>query len=147
MVYTTGEMTQVFIGTLARQSGLPIKTIRYYEEVGLLPKPSRTPAGYRLYAPDAADRLVFIKKAQNLGLRLDEIREILDLADRGRCPCGHVQDLLKKRFKELQQKIADLRLIEGRVERAIRQGCPPHFRPKGKAICPTIDRQPARKGR
>lgn len=131
-------MKPIFIGVVAKQSGLPIKTIRFYEGVGLLPKPHRTASGYRLYEPETADRLQFIKKAQNLGLKLDEIREILDLADRGRCPCGHVQDVLKKRLKELQQKIADLRLVEGRVRSAIRRGCPPSFKPKGKAICPTI---------
>jgi len=136
-------MPQTFyISTLSKQAGVPVKTIRYYEDVGLLPKPSRTVSGYRLYAPDSADRLHFIKKAQNLGLRLDEIKEILDLADRGRCPCGHVQTFLKNRLRELQQKIADLRLIERRVKAAVRRGCPPTFRPKGKAICPTIQRQP-----
>lgn len=140
-------MSHIFIGVLSKQSGLPIKTIRYYEAVGLLPKPQRTASRYRLYAPETADRLQFIKKAQNLGLRLNEIKEILDLADRGRCPCGHVQTVLKKRLKELQQKIADLRLVEGRVRSAIRRGCPPSFKPKGKAICPTIERQPAAKGR
>lgn len=141
MVYTTTKMTPSFIGTVAKRAAVPIKTIRYYEEIALLPKPARTSAGYRLYAPDTVDRLQFIKKAQNLGLRLDEIKEILDLADRGRCPCGHVQDLLKKRLTELQRKIADLRMIERRVQGAVRQGCPPNFKPRGKAICPTIDRQ------
>jgi len=136
-----------YISRLAKQAGVPIKAIRYYEDVGLLPKPSRTASGYRLYSPDSADRLHFIKKAQNLGLRLDEIKEILDLADRGRCPCGHVQAFLKTRLRELQQKIADLRLIERRVKLAVRQGCPPNFKPKGKAICPTIQRQPTTKGR
>jgi DNA-binding transcriptional MerR regulator len=141
-------MVQTFyINMLSKQAGVPVKTIRYYEEVGLLPKPSRTASGYRLYAPDTTDRLQFIKKAQNLGLRLDEIKEILDLADRGRCPCGHVQMFLKNRLRELQQKIADLRLIERRVQQAVRQGCPPNFKPKGKAICPTIQRQSAKKGR
>jgi len=141
-------MAQTFyISALARHAGVPVKTIRYYEDVGLLPKPQRTVSGYRLYAPDTADRLQFIKKAQNLGLRLDEIKEILELADRGRCPCGHVQTFLKKRLAELQQKIADLRLIERRVKLAVRQGCPPNFKPKGKAICPTIQRQPTTKGR
>lgn len=134
-------MTLFFIGTLAQHSGVPIKTIRYYEEIGLLRRPSRTPAGYRLYAPETADRLLFIKKAQNLGLRLQDIREILDLADRGRCPCGHVQTVLRKRLTELQQKISDLRLIEQRVKAAVRRGCPPNFKPKGKAMCPTIQRQ------
>ena len=134
-------MRQAFIGAIARHASIPIKTIRYYEEVGLLPKPARTAAGYRLYSPDAVDRLQFIKKAQHLGLRLDDIRDILDLADRGRCPCGHVQGVLKRRLMELQQKIADLRLIEQRVTAAIRRGCPSNFKPRGSAICPTIDRQ------
>lgn len=135
-------MAQTFyISTLAKQAGVPVKTIRYYEDVGLLPKPSRTASGYRLYAPDSADRLQFIKKAQNLGLRLGEIKEILDLADRGRCPCGHVQAFLKNRLRELQEKIADLRLIERRVKWAVKQGCPPNFKPRGKAVCPTIQRQ------
>lgn len=143
-----GEMAQTFyISALAQQAGVPVKTIRYYEDVGLLPKPSRTASGYRLYAPETSDRLVFIKKAQNLGLRLEEIKEILELADRGRCPCGHVQTVLKNRLRELQQKIADLRLIERRVKLAVNQGCPPNFKPRGKAICPTIQRQPAKTGR
>jgi len=135
-------MSRNFIGVIATQAGVPIKTIRYYEDVGLLPKPARTSSGYRLYDRVVVDRLQFIKKAQHLGLRLDEIKEILDLADRGRCPCGHVQDFLKKRLKDLQQKIADLRLLEGRIRQAVQRGCPPNFRPRGKAICPTIERQP-----
>lgn len=136
----------LYISALSKQAGVPVKTIRYYEDMGLLPKPSRTASGYRLYAPDIADRLQFIKKAQNLGLRLDEIKEIVDLADRGRCPCGHVQMFLKTRLRELQQKIGDLRLIERRVKLAVRQGCPPNFKPRGTAICPTIQRQPTTKG-
>jgi len=138
-------MNQGFIGTLAKQAGVPIKTIRYYEDVGLLPKSTRTAAGYRLYSPDAVDRLQFIKKAQSLGLRLEDIKEILELADRGRCPCGHVQHLLKLRLQELNRKIADLHLIQRRIIQAVRGGCPPRFRPHGKAVCPTIDRQPLRR--
>jgi len=109
--------------------------------VGLLPRPGRTASGYRLYAPDIVHRLQFIKKAQSLGLRLTDIKEIADLADRGRCPCGHVQRVLRARLQELQRKITDLRVVEQRVKRAIRKGCPPNFKPRGKAICPTIDRQ------
>ncbi len=138
-------MSQAFIGALAKQASVPIKTIRYYEEVGLLPKPARTVSRYRLYAPETVDRLQFIKKAQNLGLRLQEIKEILDLADRGRCPCGHVQHLLKLRLQELNRKIADLHLITRRIIQARRSGCPPRFRPHGKAVCPTIDRQPVQR--
>lgn len=135
-------MAQSFIGVIAKQTGVPIKTIRYYEEAGLLSKPARTASRYRLYAPETVNRLQFIKKAQNLGLRLADIKEILDLADRGRCPCGHVQQLLRKRLDELRQKIVDLRSLERRVALATQRGCPPNFRPRGKAICPTIQRQP-----
>lgn len=134
-------MGQAYIGALAEKAGVPIKTIRYYEDLGLLQKPKRTPSGYRLYGPESADRLAFIKKAQSLGLRLDEIKEILDLADRGDCPCGHVQEVLENRLMELRQKISDLRLVERRIESAVRKGCPPNFKPRGKAVCPTIDRQ------
>jgi len=141
MVYTTIEMTPLFIGAVAKQAAVPIKTIRYYEEIGLLPKPVRTASRYRLYSPEIMDRLRFIKKAQSLGLRLENIKEILELADRGRCPCGHVQRLLKFRLQELNRKIADLHLIKRRITQARRSGCPPRFRPHGKAVCPTIERQ------
>ena len=140
-------MNNHFIGAIAKQAGVPIKTIRYYEEVGLLPKPPRTASRYRLYSSGTVDRLVFIKKAQNLGLRLHDIKEILDLADRGRCPCGHVQQVLKTRLAELKRKIADFRLLERRIQQAIQRGCPPSFKPRGRAVCPTIERQPIMKGR
>ncbi|PIQ84623.1 MAG: heavy metal-responsive transcriptional regulator [Candidatus Omnitrophica bacterium CG11_big_fil_rev_8_21_14_0_20_63_9] len=134
-------MTSSFIGTIAKQASVPIKTIRYYEDVGLLPKPARTVTRYRLYSPEVVDRLQFIKKAQSLGLRLDDIKEILDLADRGRCPCGHVQRVLQARRQELRRKIEDLRLVERRIAKAVQTGCPRNFKPRGKALCPTIDRQ------
>ncbi len=134
-------MRPCFIGVLACQAGVPIKTIRYYEEVGLLPKAARTLSGYRLYPPQTVDRLQFIRQAQSLGLRLSDIKEIMDLADRGRCPCGHVQRVLRTRLRELKQKIHAMRLVERRVAQAVRTGCPPNFRPRGSAICPTIQRQ------
>lgn len=134
-------MTTSFIGAVATEAGVPIKTIRYYEDLGLLPRPSRTASRYRVYPPEVVDRLQFIKKAQQLGLSLHDIKEILELADRGRCPCGHVQHLLQIRLQELNRKIADLHLITRRITQAIRSGCPPRFRPRGKAVCPTIERQ------
>ena len=109
-------MGQPFIGAIAREAGVPIQTLRYYEQRGLLPKPQRNLSGYRLYNQEVVDRLQFIKKAQNLGLRLEDIKKILDLADRGRCPCGHVQHLLKLRLQELNRKIADLHLITRRYD-------------------------------
>src|SRR5690606_16567547 len=77
------EEARMRIGELAERLGVNPKTIRYYESIGLLSPPERTPAGYRIYGEDALERLTFIKTAQRLGITLDETREILALRDRG----------------------------------------------------------------
>jgi MerR family transcriptional regulator, copper efflux regulator len=79
----------VRIGDLARRSGVTAKTIRYYEPIGLVEPPARTPAGYRDYEPAALERLEFIRAAQAVGLTLGEIRSIIALRDGGQTPCGH----------------------------------------------------------
>ena len=104
-----------YISAIAKSANVPVKTIRYYEDIGVLPKPKRTSSGYRVYDGNAVDRLVFIKKAQSLGLRLEDVKEILELVDRGRCPCGHVQRVLKARLGELRVKITDLKTVERRL--------------------------------
>ena len=71
------------IGELAGRLGVNPKTIRYYESIGLLPDPGRTPSGYRVYDEDAVDRLRFIRTAQRLGVTLDEVKEILGFRERG----------------------------------------------------------------
>lgn len=138
-------MKPLFIGKIAEQAGVPVKTIRYYEEVGLLPRTGRNSAGYRTYALPVIARLVFIKQAQSLNLTLDEIKSILDLVDRGGCPCGHVQDTLKQTLQKLRQKIADLQEIEKKLVVAMRQKYPPDFKPTGSAICPKIQQKPKKK--
>ncbi|GJL52973.1 MAG: hypothetical protein NPIRA02_01050 [Nitrospirales bacterium] len=139
------SMKPLLIGNIAKQAGVPIKTIRYYEEVGLLPKPIRTSAGYRTYALSVIDRLQFIKKAQTLGLTLKDIQSILNLADRGSCPCGHVQRTLKQSLQGLRQKIADLQELEKKLVGAMRQKCPTDFRPSCSAVCPKIQRKPRKR--
>jgi DNA-binding transcriptional MerR regulator len=138
---------RVFIGRLAKETGVPIKTIRYYEDVGLLPKAPRTESGYRLYGQGTAELLGFVKKAQNLGLSLSEIREILQLSSRGRCPCGHVQQLLRKHLKELEEKMRDWRALRRRIFQALRK---PPTSPKqvsGIALCPQIAKLPSPRGK
>jgi len=139
--------SDVFIGRLSRQTGVPIKTIRYYEDVGLLPKPSRTESGYRLYDLGTAELLGFVKKSQNLGLSLSEIREILELSSRGRCPCGHVQQLLKKHLTELEDKMRDWRALRQRILQALRKRVISPKQISGIALCPQIARLPSPKGR
>jgi DNA-binding transcriptional MerR regulator len=96
------------IGELAERAGVNPKTIRYYESVGVLPEPARTDAGYRTYDPEDVDRLAFVRRAQQLGLTLDEIREILALRERGARPCGYVLDVARGRLGEIDRRIAEM---------------------------------------
>ncbi|TDD16812.1 heavy metal-responsive transcriptional regulator [Nonomuraea diastatica] len=96
------------IGTLAAAAGLSAKTIRFYEQAGLLPAPPRTPAGYRDYPAEAADRLAFIRDAQAAGLSLAEIRGVLAIRDAGQPPCRHVTTLIETHLGHVDQRIAEL---------------------------------------
>jgi DNA-binding transcriptional MerR regulator len=98
------------IGDLARITGLSIKTIRYYESRGLLEKPPRTEGGYRLYGPEEVARLRFVQRAKLLGLTLEEIREMVELA--ARCNEGELvprlEQLLEAKLEETERKLAEL---------------------------------------
>jgi MerR family transcriptional regulator, copper efflux regulator len=107
------------IGELAAVSGVPAKTIRYYEDIGVLDPPARTPSGYRDYTPDATDRLAFIRSAQAVGLTLGEIRGILALRDRGTSPCGHVLDLITARAADLDRRISELQRLRTELGRLV----------------------------
>lgn len=96
------------IGELARQTGVSVKTIRFYEQVGVLPPPPRMENNYRLYSPDMVDRLRFITHARSLGLSLREIAAILALSDRGEPPCGEMLASLDRQIAAIDQRIADL---------------------------------------
>ena len=104
-------MSAVRIGELADRLGVTTKTVRFYESIGLLPDPARTPSGYRDYAETDAERLTFIKTAQRLGLSLDEIREIIALRDRGQQPCGYVAAVLRRQVAELDRRIREMRQL------------------------------------
>lgn len=93
---------------MAEKVSLPTKTIRYYEEIGLLPPPERSANGYRTYDASACDRLRFVKAAQAVGFSLGEIREILAFRERGEEPCAHVLDLVDRRARDISEKIATL---------------------------------------
>jgi DNA-binding transcriptional MerR regulator len=78
----------LLIGQLSERVGVSTKTIRYYEEVGLLPRASRSEGGYRLYSVEDEGRLQFVASARRVGFALGEIKEMLALRERGRPPCG-----------------------------------------------------------
>lgn len=99
------------IGELAEELELNPRTLRFYESVGLLPEPDRTPSGYRDYSDDDLERVRFIKSAQRLGLSLDDIKEILAFKDRGDLPCDYVLSVIDKEAYALDQKIAELQAL------------------------------------
>jgi DNA-binding transcriptional MerR regulator len=107
------------IGELARRSGVPTKTLRYYEEIGLIEPPARTASDYRDFSDDVLDRLGFIRSAQALGLTLGEIRSIVALRHNGEVPCGHVLDLLCARTAEIDRTIRQLKVLRAELRQLV----------------------------
>lgn len=105
------------IGEIAKHTGLTIKTIRYYEEYGLLkPTVQRARSGYRLFNIRVLNRLAFIKRAQFFGLRLDEIDKILEIHDQSQLPCGHVKHLLEAKLEEVNTKKEALDTLQAELQ-------------------------------
>jgi DNA-binding transcriptional MerR regulator len=101
-------MTQLSVAALARLVGVAPDTVRYYEKIDLLPPVGRTASSYRLYDDTSVDRMRFIQGAQRLGLRLADIKTLLEVRDTGICPCEPAEDLLRKRIGELDAELARL---------------------------------------
>jgi len=101
-------MERLTIGHLAQLGGVNLETIRYYERRGLIPKPGRTAAGYRQFPPDAARRLRFIKRAQELGFSLDEVRELLALGADPRQNRATIRARAHVKLDDINRKIAAL---------------------------------------
>lgn len=109
------------IGELAGRSGVPAKTIRYWEERGVLPEADRTASGYRHYGPGTLGRIEFIRRAQAAGFTLDQIRQVLDIGDDGRPPCAHVAALIDRRLADVEARIAELRATRRHLRRLARR--------------------------
>lgn len=125
---------EIGIGAASRRSGCTVETIRYYERIGLVPKPQRMASRYRLYAPADVQRLMFIRRARELGFALDEIRDLLRLAADAVDPCAAVREVAAGHLGDVRAKIADLREMERVLAEAVRQ-CESGTR----ASCPIID--------
>lgn len=107
------------ISQVASEVGVRPDTIRYYERVGLLPSPDRSPNGYRIYGEEDVERLRFIRGAQRLGLKLRDIRELLSIRDKGVCPCGHTATLVNQRLTDVDGQIASLKRLRGEMARLL----------------------------
>jgi DNA-binding transcriptional MerR regulator len=108
----TGALT---VGQLAARAGVRTDTIRYYERSGLLPAPRRTDGDHRRYGAADLDRMLFIRGAQRLGLRLAEIRDLLSVRDTGTCPCGPAEAVLREHVSEIDREMARLRALRAEL--------------------------------
>jgi len=132
------EQTKL-IGSVAKESGVPIKTIRYYEELGLLKTSGRTEGGFRIFNPDVLTRLNFIKRAQRLGLSLAEIKEFLDIHDQGELPCEHVKTKLEDKISEIERQIQQLQILKLELK-GLLSGWETIPENPEQTICPIIER-------
>lgn len=107
------------IGQLARETGTKVQTIRYYEQIGLLPDPGRSTGGQRRYAAHHLDRLAFIRHARQLGFPLASIRELLELADHPRHPCAEADRIARRQLKQVERRIQRLEALRGELNRMI----------------------------
>lgn len=136
----------MLIGELAARAGVRPSTVRYYERAGVLREPPRTPTGYRDYGEEELTRLRFVRTAQSLGLRLDEVSEILSIRESGDRPCPRVLGILEGRARELSERIAALERLREELDRAIRRSRAAVS--SHGDICPVIERAgAARDGR
>jgi Zn(II)-responsive transcriptional regulator len=119
------DMDNLTIGKLAKQLGLGVETLRYYERRGLIEPRRRTAAGYRLYDPDALRRLRFIRRAQALGFSLDEIAELLALSERPADSAAEVKRLTQAKIDDIETRIRDLERMRTALQ-ALEVICPGH---------------------
>ncbi len=140
MTSADDHQTRLKIGQIARQSGLSVKTIRYYEDLGLLaPTVDRTESGYRMFAPEVLVRLSFIKRAQRLGLSLEEIEQILQVYDHGDLPCQEVKQHLETKILEVEHRIQELQALQQELRHLLGgwQDRPPS-EAAAQTICPNL---------
>jgi DNA-binding transcriptional MerR regulator len=110
------------IGELARETGVKVVTVRYYEQVSLLPKPERTSGNFRSYTAEHLARLQFIRRSRDLGFSLDQIRELLRVASNDAPSCAEVCRIAERHLEEIEAKLADLNRLSSELRR-IRSSC------------------------
>ncbi len=115
-------MTSYPIGAAARRTGVKVPTIRYYEQIGLVPMPCRTDGNRRLYTERDLRRLAFIRHARELGFAIEAIRALLSLQDDPSRPCGTADAIAKARLAEVKQRIRSLTALKAELELMV-EGC------------------------
>lgn len=129
------------IGQLAGRAGVNIQTVRYYERRGLMPRPARTGAGYRQYRPEAANRLRFIRRAQDLGFSLEEIAELLALRVKHASACAPVEARAWAKIAIVDRKIDELQRMK-RTLRRLAAACKARESTSDCPILEALEEQP-----
>jgi len=109
----------VSIGELSRRTGVKVPTIRYYEQVGLMPAPPRTEGKQRRYGPAAVDRLNFIRHARELGFEVDAIRELLAMSAQPDCSCAEMDQITRRHLSEVDRRIAHLTALRAELQQMV----------------------------
>ncbi len=121
-------------GGLSSETGVNIETIRYYEKIGLMPDPARSPGGHRVYSRAHLKRLFFIRRSRELGFTLREVGELLDLVDGGRYTCDQIRDRAVVHLDEVAEKIHDLQRMQRTLSELVSK-CKGDLAPE----CPIVD--------
>ena len=109
------------IGTLGKKTGTKVQTIRYYEQIGLMPEPGRTGGGQRRYDDAQLDRLSFVRHARQLGFSLEAIRELLDLSDDPNRPCQEADAIARRQLIQVEQRMARLEALQKELKRMVHE--------------------------
>jgi MerR family transcriptional regulator, copper efflux regulator len=131
------------IGNVARRVGIRPSAIRYYETQDILQPTMRGANGYRSYSDEAVKLLLFVKRAQALGITLKEIKPLLNLATQGQRPCTHVKQLARNHLREVNDKIRELQGLRNELRTLLRRKA---GRPHGNEVCPIIEGRTANVG-
>ncbi len=131
---TNPRASTLAIGALSSRTGVNIETIRYYERIGIMPAPPRTSGGRRTYGPEQVRQLAFVKRARELGFRIDDIRVLLALAEPGHVSCADVRRIAMTHLEEVRAKLADLARLENILAETVAR-CSGEKAP----ACPVLD--------
>lgn len=115
-------MRPISIGKAAKESGVKVPTIRYYEQIGLLAAPERTESNRRTYTDDDIRRLAFIRHSRELGFEIDAIRTLIELQEHPAAPCAAADAIARNRLDDIQMRIRKLQALEQELERMLDSG-------------------------
>lgn len=111
------------IGAVAKQAGISVEAVRFYEKQGLINTPSRNDSGYRVYSPDIINQLLFVTRAKELGFSLKEIKELLILRDSPGITCAEIKNQTENKIADIERKITDLKIIKSFLDKLVKS-CP-----------------------